>query len=540
MRWYNIYACKLRLPPWFLCLLLLIIIAAIIRILPYLISDFFFQIGFDTGIYMRLFSFYSESNSWEVLPAFPLFPPAYEAYLDQVDPAFFVVMAMANQFMHLDLNSLFRFYLPILIGAISVIFGFVAGTHVAGDKLGGLLAAALITVSYIQVDAIDESFHRQIVAMLLLVLSMVYLDRYIEVHKQKYLVVSAILASGTISFHISSAILLVILLLYAIILIIYKKKGTKRALVVSSIVGIIFSLPAWFPRANTVIEMVFVSISESIWRISTLPSSEGMWTSGGAIPNLLWGFPHILIGYVWYFLPFVAISIFSYFIIRKRGIHSVIPILSVFLWFYIALWLFFGNRYLLNLDILLCLVAPVGLLYLFRKPKGYRLKVAVSICLAVIIISPSVYFVLSNQIEKSPYIVNNIAGIEWILENVEKENSVIFAPDYLSANLIQLGYDMAIWDYSLTNQQGHPSVYAETFIIEAPSNASFLSEFFSTHITYVNKNIYVLWGEWDLDRPLVETHQLIPVDAYEDSKFFTLGYEGYGEILKVYRYIGPR
>jgi len=47
-----------RVPSWVLVLLAIVIISVLVRILPYLVHDYFFEIGFDTGIYERLSSFY--------------------------------------------------------------------------------------------------------------------------------------------------------------------------------------------------------------------------------------------------------------------------------------------------------------------------------------------------------------------------------------------------------------------------------------------------------------------------------------------------
>ncbi|MEM3059328.1 MAG: hypothetical protein QXN93_04515, partial [Methanomassiliicoccales archaeon] len=76
--------------------------------------------------------------------------------------------------------------------------------------------------------------------------------------------------------------------------------------------------------------------------------------------------------------------------------------------------------------------------------------------------------------------------------------------------------------------------------LNAPSNVSYLERFFNDHPGYKEKDIYVLWGTWDLDRPLVMTKELIPVDDYASSPYFKCVYHGYAEILYIYQYIGPK
>ncbi|MEM2944416.1 MAG: hypothetical protein QW087_06735, partial [Methanomassiliicoccales archaeon] len=86
----------------------------------------------------------------------------------------------------------------------------------------------------------------------------------------------------------------------------------------------------------------------------------------------------------------------------------------------------------------------------------------------------------------------------------------------------------------------HPMVIAEEFMLNSPSNISYLERFFNDHPGYKEKDIYVLWGTWDLDRPLVMTKELIPVDDYASSQYFKCVYHGYAEILYIYQYIGPK
>ncbi|MHA1882777.1 MAG: ArnT family glycosyltransferase [Candidatus Thorarchaeota archaeon] len=529
-------------PSWIPVLILIIAISLLIKGFPYLFHDYYFEVGFDTGIYERLSSFYLDSTLWDILPAYPSLPPGYTPYINQVEPGLFVVLGMADQFIGGDVNSYYRYYLPVLMGTLSVLFGFIAGRHIGGSNLAGILAATLISMSYIQIEALNESFHRQVLAALLLIISVVYFDRFLAQRKAKFMLLSALLASGTMAFHISVILLFGFLLIYALIFFVRRHQwGCIKILFISSFLALLFSSPFWSPRIDSAMNLIEIAISESIWRSSTLPTGEGLWTAGGAIPALLRGFPHILIGYILLFLPTVVLTFASYFLLwKEKKLYLAIPILSIFLWIYIGLWLFFGNRYLLNLDMLLCILAPVAIIYFIRNFGNGRWKKVGIIAFLILIMIPNCYFVIDSQLEKSPYIVENMEGVDWILENIDSECSVIFAPDYLSANIIQLGYDMAIWDYSISEDMKHPSYAAEEFMLEAPSNLTFLVEFFGNNPEYLDKDLYVLWGEWDLDRPLVKTKKLIPVDEYPASPNFELGYDGYSEILKIYEFVGPR
>jgi len=181
-----------------------------------------------------------------------------------------------------DVHSLYRYYLPLLLGILSVVFGFVAGRHLAGSTLAGVLAAIFISMSYVQIEALDESFHRQVLATLLLILSAVYFDRFLTQRKGKYMLISALLASGTLAFHISAIMLLGFLLIYAIIFFVWtRQRGCLKVVAISSFLAILFSFPVWLPRIDNIVNLIRTAILESIWRSSTLPTGEGLWTSGG-------------------------------------------------------------------------------------------------------------------------------------------------------------------------------------------------------------------------------------------------------------------
>ncbi|MBC7108505.1 MAG: hypothetical protein H5T41_06945 [Methanomassiliicoccales archaeon] len=108
------------------------------------------------------------------------------------------------------------------------------------------------------------------------------------------------------------------------------------------------------------------------------------------------------------------------------------------------------------------------------------------VLLSAILFVPSAVTSIETQIERSPYITENIEAISWIGSNLSTSNSTIFAPDYLSADLIQLGYLMAVWDFSPSNTT-HPMIIAEEFMVNAPSNLTYLQEFFSNHPDYKEK-----------------------------------------------------
>ncbi|MBC7108510.1 MAG: hypothetical protein H5T41_06970 [Methanomassiliicoccales archaeon] len=467
----------------------------------------------------------------------------YQAYTKWMEPGFFVTVSVSNGIMGADIHWLFRYYLPGIVGVITTLISFVASRNLTRSNIGGGISALLVSFSYIQINAVTESYYRQIFATVILVMSLVYLDKYFETRKTSNLALFTVLALGTVAYHIAVSLFVFFAYLISLIFFIWiKDRKAIRSIVLSIISAILLSAPAWIPRFGDILNTFVAAISTSVWRTSTLPSGEGLWAGGGAIPSLFWSYPHILIGYLLFLFPIVVFSIISYYILwKKHALHYTIPALSIILWFYIGLWLFFGNRFILNLDLLLCIIAPVAIVYLYQntlRKHRRRIRVLGVVLMAAVLVVPSACISIDSQLNKAPYITENIEAIDWIEKNISKDNSVIFAPDYLSADLIQLGYLMAVWDFSLARENEHPMTIAEEFMLNAPTNLTYIEQFLTDNPAYKDKEIYVLWGTWDLDRPLVMTKKLIPIEDYASSPYFKCVYHGYAEVLCIYKYVG--
>ncbi|MHC1569544.1 MAG: hypothetical protein ACXQTA_00790 [Candidatus Syntropharchaeales archaeon] len=525
-----------------LIFLSLTLIAILLRLLPYLLHDPFFAVGFDTGMYMKLTSFYVESDSWGILPAYPEFAPSYYPYISQVDAGFLVFSASIIKFSGMDLLWHFQYYLPVFITGFTALVCFMAGQHISRSVIGGFMAVTFFSVSYVQIDSINESYYRLVIATLLIVLASVLLDKFIETGSRKYLGSSIIMFSGTVAYHISAVVIVFAIMFFVCAYLVYKNEIQKMKIVGIGIVGIlILSAPVWIPRIDVYIDTFWNMVDMSIWRSSTLTTGEGFWSAGGGIPELFWSYSHILLAYIDVLLPFVVLTVLSYVILFfGKRMHLLLPVLSIFLWVYIALWFFYGNRMLVFLDLLICILMPVTILYIIRLKIRRRQVKFIAILIMILSLFSPIITTFEYQMDKGPYIESNMEGIEWIAENIQKRGSIIFAPDYISINLLQMDYDLAMWDYTLTDQTMHPLRASEEFIVQSPSNNSYLLEFFSDNPRYRELDIYVVWGEADLDRALISSQELIPMEEYRLSDNYELRYEGCAEIHKVYQYVGPR
>jgi len=523
-------------------LLSILILSSFIRVSPYLTNDYQFNIGFDTGLYEQLLGHYDNSAEWKDLPAYPDFPPSLRPNEKWIEPGFFVVTSLAQSTFGADTHWIFKFYVPALAGMLLVLVCFVAGRNLARNNWAGLFAASLIAVSYVQVWAVNESYYRQIFATFLLVLSLVYLDRYIEGRNRRNLIAFTLLASGTVAFHMSIALLVAMILMFLFLYFgLTKRKDFIKPLMASAAGIVILSIPSWAPRLNDLLSMLVTAATQSTWRASTLLTGRGLWEAGGAIPGILWSFPHVLVGYIIIFCPVTIMAIAGYIVLRKQKmLHYAIPALSLILWVYIGFWLFFGNRMLINLDLLLCVISPLGLIYLFARYRSpLRRWLLIAVVVSVVFLA-NLTIVTIYQQQNGPYITSGLEGVQWMNDNINRYDSVIFGPDYLSSNVAQLGFSVSIWDYSLVGDYSSPRRINEQFLLEAPSNLSFLQRFFSENPGYLHKDIYVLWGTDDLTKPLTYANQKIPFDQYSVSPYFRIEYSGSGDLLSIYKYVGPR
>jgi hypothetical protein len=519
----------------------IILLSVLVRVFPYLTNNYDFEIGYDTGLYERFVDFYN-AGPWDNLPAYPDLPPAYQPIVSSVEPGFFVVASAATSMSGADVQWLFRYYFPSIAGISLVLVTFVAGRAITRKDFGGVFAASLVAVSYVQVWAVNESYYRQIFATFLLLLSLVYLDRYMEGRNRRNLIAFTLLASGTVAFHMPVALLVAMILTFLFLYFgLTKRKDLIKPLMASTAGIVILSIPSWAPRLNDLLSMLVTAATQSTWRASTLLTGRGLWEAGGAIPGILWSFPHVLVGYIIIFCPVTIMAIAGYIVLRKqRKLHYAIPALSLILWVYIGFWLFFGNRMLIDLDLLLCVISPLGLVYLFARYKSPpRRWLLVALVVSVVFLA-NLTIVTIYQQQNGPYITSGLEGVQWMEDNMNHSDSVVFAPDYLSSNVAQLGFSVSIWDYSLVGDYSSPRRINEQFLLEAPSNLSFLQKFFSENPGYLQKDIYVLWGTDDLTKPLTYANQKIPFDQYSVSPYFRIEYNGSGDLLSIYKYVGPR
>jgi len=461
-----------------------------------------------------------------------------------MEPALFVDAGFILRIAGTDLHAFFRYYLPILVSILTVPVAYVIGKRLTGSNYAGIAAAVLFAVSNLQIEAVNESYYKQLFSMVVLFGAIYGLDRYLQGQDKRYLLPSVLAAGSLFYYHRPASMTFFLLMLVLIGFCVLRKKWkTVLSVLKITLLSLVVSLPAVLPRWEIELDYFYSFLTGTLKRVGMLGTSEGRIYGGGAIPAILQGFDYVLAGYVLIFAPLVILAAYSCYNLWKKKESLLFVAFAVLLLAYVGLWFYFGNRIIFELDLLAALLAAHGLFVLVpivarnRGNVGLRKKATVAIILSVFLAVASLGFVY--QSDKMPYIVNNLEGVEWIDDNVGMNDSVIFAPAYLSSNLIQKGYRVATWDYTLTYGQERPEYIAEEFMTKAPSNITYVRSFLDSHPEFSDLRIFVLWGDVDLRQPLPRSGQFIPFGEYEESPWFELSYEGRDEILRIYEFMNP-
>ncbi|HGE71645.1 TPA: hypothetical protein ENX78_12460 [Candidatus Poribacteria bacterium] len=521
-----------------LLVLILLILSVIIRILPYLTNNYFFEVGFDTGFYQAFLRRFAESNNWDRIPFFP-YVWDYESFY--IEPGFFGIFALILKISnYYNLRDFFRFVLPILFGILIPLAVFALTRHVSSNRFVGVLSSSLIALSYVQYNAINESYYRQIVASFILIVAILGFEITLKNNSNRGIIYVSLLGGSLYVFHRPIfALFILSILVYIIINTMRRRTIIVKKSILILISSLILSAIFWFPVYEQQIDLITDVINNSKSDLIAVMSDQV--THGGGAKPLLMRDGHILLTYASFSPVLVAFSLIGMlFVFRHRSPGSFLVCITLVTIVYMMLCLVFSNRYVFNLDIFICCFCGIGVFYLARwlfvikRNKRIYSIILVAFILALLVI-PFFNTAIKYQSNVKPYITKNLEGVYWIEEFIDRNGSVLFAPDYLSADLIQLGYTVAMYDYYLAKKDAPPIFVTEEFIVNAPSNLTYVEEFFKTYPDYRFKEIYVLWGSWELEAPLVYTKKKIPLSDYLESKWFVEEYSGVYEIRSIYK-----
>jgi len=485
-------------------------------------------IGYDTGIYMHLFTKYTKSEYWPIPPAYPPLESYLRSLRIWMEPGFFTLMSIINKFIGLDTFTLFRYYLPLIISFLFILLGYVAVIKITNSETIALIACLLLSLSYVQYEAINESFYKQIFGTIVLFASLIQLDGFVKTYDKRYLYTLVIIGSSIIAFHraitFAFGLVLVTYLSYYSV-----KKDFKcvKWLSLCMVFIVLISSVVWTPLLAKNLQILLDSIRMSLQgMLSIVGKTEDIRYIGGAVPRLLRGSNHILFSYFNTF-PYILIFAFiGYIYILKNKIHSSFIILSLILLPYIIFRMNFSNRFILNLDSLFLIIASIGLL-------NFKFKNTVKIAIITILTIIMLNIALTYQYEISPYIISNEA-VKWIKLNIPKQNTIIFAPDSVSVDLMQMGYRVGLYDESLAESR---ELFAAHFNNEYILTTSCYDiGFLQNHYNLSKINAYFIWISYFERHPLPYTGEKLPTKRYEISDRFEKMYKN--NIICIYKLKG--
>jgi len=316
-------------------------------------------------------------------------PAPYPRYRRQDWQLGFVV-AGTNAMNHI--NYLFPF-----LGALLVFPVFVVTRSLFGERIG-LIAAVLYAISYTQYTVFTWLYFKNVLGLMFLLLAIYSLE------KKKYVLMALMFAALGI-FHRPE------FLLFALILIPYFILHRRREIILAALGTAVLIAPFWLMRWEVNWGVLAGTIQTAVTNIQT---GEGL--GGGTffdfntytIVSLAY-LPFALMGAIYLAIKRNWNSILLYFLIS-----SVVVVFQ----------LFFFKRFIIPLDIVVIILAAVGINYtLLQKREMWRVVgVGASILLVVATVFPTVS--ATNNVR--PQISEEqLETVEWIRQNAEDDAYVL-------------------------------------------------------------------------------------------------------------------
>ena len=510
-------------------MLALVLLGVLLRVLPYLLHGFHFEIGFDTGTYERILRDYLASPEWAVLPACP--GPPYPSWSNN-DPAFFVFSSWLVLLSGVEVNYLFRWIWPVVIGIMLQLLAYIAARQLTGSRAMGLLSMFIVALSAVQVNAFLESFWKQIFATFLLMLGIMFLNQFLREDGWRNILLAVAFLFGTILYH--SAFGVPILMAVAILVVFLIHRGDSNHLMKMAPVGAFFlllTLPLLLVRSDILLSYLDSFIYYSAQGISSFLDGGANHEGGGGMSGLLGGTMHVTLLYVLVFPATFLLALRSLMDKERKGL-SIYHLMFLFFLVYCTFWLYFSNRFVINLDLLICILAPLGLMLALKdwpEPKGEmqrRLRQFGAVLLAGMFLASSVASI-NYVLQEEPYITDD-AFVQWYQTELDPETDFVISNDRVSVVMTQKGFP------SNANTLSEPLT---EFFLEHSATEWWAAEDFAYHNEQLyGKNIIVIVVDWDLDTPL-KGGGFIPLDDYDASSWYEALYEGDGQVLRVYRLV---
>ncbi len=487
----------------YIILLVIYVYSIILRLYPYIINKYYFLVGFDSGRYV-----YELNNAISVnISSLDLWSePGLNSTL-------FSIKVLSG----IDGIVIYKYLVPAfcILWIIILVYKYIL--LITYNKNYALVGAILISNSIILSSAFFNNFYRQIFATCLYLTILYFFEKFNNFKfNLKDISLLSILFSGVYIFHRGISLLLFLTILF-IYIINYKKidkKSLKNILLVfflSFLLSSVYLVPIMKENIKVLIDTIIFSLrgnSGGATTIRTLSRTD----------NQITGYFFSIFSSIISFMGLV------YLIKKNKG--YVLNIGTVLLILYIYFKAVFSNRFVFNLDIFLIIYIGIGL-YFLKDRIGNRTATVISLILIVVSINTGIRSVNNER----PYIPFKLDSTEWVIDNIEKNDSLIIAPDALSTIFTQMGYKTLIYELELKLGQKDTRIEdTEKFLVTGYFEAKTMMPIITRY-----KNVYVIFGEWNLSNPMQRTGLKINLLNWEGSDDFQKLYDGDPYIFRVYK-----
>lgn len=358
-----------------------------VRVIPY--SNNSVPLGYDPGIYKYAMDTYIGS-----LPQIPEgnLPLWIKVTFEQ---GVLVLMDVIYIFTSITPQDSFLYLMPFFC-AILVLPLFIL-TRAIFNEPAALIASILYAVSYTQYTAFTYLYFKNIFGLFFLLLAIYALER------RKYILLSVMYAALGI-YHRPE------FLLFSLILIPYFIKNRSKGIIYATLIAALLVLPFWLERLMINLEMIS-GIGQTM-----ISSLQGETVQGGTFFG-----PE---EYKWFSLAYLPFGLIGalYLLIQKKW--STILFYLLINGIIVAFKLFFYNRLIISLDIVLIILASAGIYYVFLKSKDAPRYVTVTaVCL---LIFASGVITLENAYTSKPLInEKQLDTVRWISSNTPSDSYVL-------------------------------------------------------------------------------------------------------------------
>ncbi len=503
-----------------ICVCILVIF--LFALYPYIFHNYRFLIGFDAGAYQFEANRYLNSSSKLI-----------DTILIWDEPGLFVITSYLSNVLGVSIRDTFIVLILLSLLLLSF-FTFIFMRYLSESNVVALLSSFLVLTSSVQLGGLYKFFLKQIFAFLLFIIFILFLNKsFKEKNRLSLFILLTILSSFILFTHRAISLLWILVILFHLALFIFKKNASKVKFILGfSILAVFLIFPYVYLTFNLQVKILYEYIINSL---HSFFYSEGLRDVVGDSLVRSSGVDNPLVNY------FISGS--AYFVFGLLGLINIIAdkkhekfysmvFIMLLLSLIAGLKFGFGARFILNLDLFLIFFA--GLYFsksLFNKPSTF------TILSVFFLISLSITSMVLFSSVKAPYLTRNLEGIEFIRQNILKENALIFAPDYLQTILAQEGYLVPL-NYGRLNKAvgvGEENVLdlqeSDDFLLYGYENLSLLTKF---HLE--NFHVYVIFGNWDIGKPLprASSQETLDLKKWDNSRLFKTLYRGSNEIYRIY------